>query len=99
MDKETVYDLDWQFDYWSNIESIYPIGCKVNCVVTRVERNYAFLDTIHNVCCFLDKRKVSGLWVVSDLTEEIKIGDYRECKVIDYNREKESLIVSLNLNQ
>lgn len=67
-------------------------------VVKSVMPNYAFLTTAEGITCFLDKRKVNSLWVVKDLIEEIRLGESFECTVVDYNYEKKSLAVSLNLN-
>lgn len=95
---ETIYQLDWQYDYWGDIENCFPKGCKVTAVVNKVTYNYAFLTTAEEITCFLDKRKVNSPWVVKDLTEEITPGESLDCTVIDYNYEKKSLTVSLNLN-
>lgn len=98
MNNETIYKLDWQYDYWGDIENCVPKGCKVVAVVKSVMPNYAFLTTAEGITCFLDKRKVNSPWVVKDLTEEITPGESLDCTVIDYNYEKKSLTVSLNLN-
>ena len=93
-----IHKLNWRYDIWSDIEGCFPIGSKVSATITNVTRNYAFLSTPEGLTCFLDKRKVSSLWVVNDLTEELKQGETVVCSVVDYNHEKKSLTVSLNLN-
>lgn len=98
MNKEEIYVLNWQYDRWSDIENCYPRGCKLTASVKNVTRNYALLFTSDGVTCFLDKRNVRSLWVVNDLTEEIEQGKSIECTVIDYNFDKKSLTVALNLN-
>lgn len=98
MDNPTIYKIDWQYDYWYDIESCFPKGSKVSAVVKKLTRNYAFLSTLDGVTCFLDKRNVKSHWIVTDLTEEIKCDESIECTVIDYNFDKKSLTVSLNLN-
>lgn len=98
MSMDTIYQLNWQYDYWADIENCFPKGCKVTAVVKSVMPNYAFLITTEGITCFLDKRKVNSLWVVKDLTEKIRQGESFDCTVIDYNYEKKSLTVSLNLN-
>lgn len=98
MNNETIYELKWRYDYWGDIEKSFPKGCKVTAVVNKVTYNYAFLTTAEGITCFLDKRKVNSPWVVKDLTEEITPGESLDCTVIDYNYEKKSLTVYLNLN-
>lgn len=98
MNVETIYKLNWQYDYWADIENCFPKGCKVSVVVKNVKRNYAILSTSDGVTCFLDKRNIRSPWFVNDLTEKIKPGNTIECTVLDYNFEKNSLSVSSTLN-
>lgn len=98
MTDKIIHKPNWRYNIWSDIEGCFPKGSNVSAVVTVVTRNYAFLSTSEGLTCFLDKRKVSPLWVINDLTEEIKQGETLDCSVIDYNYEKKSLAVSLNLN-
>lgn len=98
MSMDTIYQLNWQYDYWADIENCFPKGCKVTAVVNNVTSNYAFLTTEERIACFLDKRKISSRWIVKDLTDVIKQGEALDCIVIEYNLEKKRLIVSLNLN-
>lgn len=97
MTDETIYKLDWQYDCWNDIETCFPKGSKVKCTVQKVTQYFAFLYTAEGVSCFLDKRNVKSRWFVNDLTEEIKRGESVECTVTDYNFDKKSLTVSLNL--
>ena len=98
MSEQMIYALNWQYDCWSDIENCFPKGSKVSAVVKSLTRNYAFLSTLDGVTCFLDKRNVKSHWIVNDLTEQIEKGNTIECTVIDYNFDKKSLTVSLNLN-
>ncbi len=98
MNGETIYKLNWQYDYWADIEHCFPKGCKVDAVVKNVTRNYAFLSTSDEVTCFLDKRNVRSHWTVNDLTEVIEPGKAVECTVLDYNFDKNNLTVSVNLD-
>lgn len=98
MYKEEIYDLNWHYDCWADIENCYPKGCTLSAIVKNVTRNYAFLSTSDGVTCYLEKRNVRSRWIVNDLTEEIEKDNTIECLVIDYNLDKKSLTVSLNLN-
>mgnify|MGYP002603794014 CR=1 FL=1 len=98
MNNETIYKLNWQYDYWGDIEKCFPKGCKVTAVVNKVTYNYAFLITAEGIICYLYKGKISSPWIVKDLTEVITLRESLNCTVADYDFEKKRLIVSLNLN-
>ena len=92
-----VYTPKWTYDVWDDIENCFPRGNFIDCSVIYVDKWYAFLKGPSGVDCYLSKAKVAQRWVVNDLTEEVKKGDKLTCKVIDYNFEKKSVNVSLNL--
>lgn len=99
MNSKEIYTLDWQYDYWADIKQAFPIGSIVRCKVTRVDRSYAFLTTEEGVTCYLYIKKVSNVWIVRDLTEELEIGEQFNCVVCEYDFVKKNLTVSLNINQ
>lgn len=98
MNNETIYQLNWQYDYWADIENCFPKGCKVTAVVYKVTNNYAFLTTAEGITCYLYKGKINSPWRVTDLSEVITPGESLNCTVFDYDLEKKHLNVSLNLN-
>lgn len=98
MSEVKIYCPKWTYDVWNDIEECFPRGSFIECEVTRVDKNYAFLQGPSGVICFLSKAKVAQLWVVEDLTDKIRVGDSLKCKVIDYNFEKKSVGVALKLN-
>lgn len=98
MADKIIHKPDWHYDIWSDIEGHFPKGSKVTATITNITRNYAFLSTPEGLTCFLAKHNVSSLWFVNDLTEELKQGKTVDCRIIDYNHEKESLTVSINLS-
>ena len=99
MNSKDIYTLDWQYDYWADINQNIPIGSVVRCKVTRVEPCYAFLTTEEGITCFLDIRKTNDIWPVKNLTGKIEIGEHFDCIVCGYDFNKERLAVSLNINQ
>lgn len=98
MNDITSYRPNWRYDIWADIEEFFPKGKMIYAKPTKVSCNYAFLTTENGVNCFLHKSKVNSRFSVKDLTDVIENGITFECIVIDYNKEKESLIVSLNFN-
>lgn len=98
MNNETIYQLNWQYDYWDDIENCFPKGCKVTAFVSKVTYNYAFLTTAEGITCYLYRGKINSPWRVTDLTEVIIPGESLNCTVFDYDLEKKRLNVSLNLN-
>lgn len=98
MEKDKIYNLNWRYNLWDDIEGCFPCGSKIKATIKNVARNYAFLYTSEGVDCFLDKRNVKSRWIVNDLTEELEVKEEVECTVLDYNHEKKRLSVSLNMN-
>lgn len=98
MNEITNHKPNWSYDIWADIEEYFPKGRMIYAKATMVSSNYAFLTAENRVTCFLHKTKVNSRCTVKDLTDVIKKGTTIECRVIDYNNEKERLIVSLNFS-
>lgn len=99
MANEKIYNLDWGYDIWSDIESCYPVGTKLKCRVTRVQPHQAWLMSEEGVTCFLRKWQTMSRWQVTDLTEELSQGDNFSVTVREYNKEKHQLIISLDIHK
>lgn len=97
---DIIYQPNWIYDVWSDIETIYPKGNKVACRVCSVKTNYAFMMTLdgYETTCYVSKWKINCKVPISDLTEEIRVGDELEGIVKDYNVEKKQLLITLNLS-
>ena len=96
--EQTIYQLDWQYDFWADIETIYPQNSSVVCWVTDVKQTYARLKTKEGIICFLYIKNVRGSWIVKDLRDGLYIDQKLECKVAGYSPKHESLTVCLNLD-
>lgn len=98
MDDRSSIVMNWQYDYWTDIQVLFPVGKIIECQVTNVRSGDAWLKTFDNIECYLRRIFVISPWAVSDLSEVIKVGDRLACKVRDYNFDKKQLIVSVDLN-
>lgn len=65
MSMDTIYQLNWQYDYWADIENCFPKGGMVTAVVNKVTYNYAFLITAEGIICYLYKGKISSPSILS----------------------------------
>ena len=99
MNQQQIYKLKWHYDYWADIEKIYPIGSTITCKVTSIKPNYAFLKTKEGIICFLGKDKISSPWRITDLTQTLSSDNEYECSVSGYNFEKRGLVIALKLNR
>lgn len=99
--EQQIYEPKWRYDYWADIENIYPIGHIIICKATSInsiKQNYAFLKTMDGIDCFLGRDKISSPWRFSNLSEVLSLDIEYECTVIDYDFEKKGLVIALNLN-
>lgn len=89
--------LDWHYDIWPEIEIHYPLGTSLNCKVTQIKPNNAWLKTEDGLECFLRKWQVQTLWQITDLCDELNNEDIIPCKIIGYNKDDFQLLVSSDI--
>lgn len=96
MDKETkkigVGVKQLTADPWENAETKYPKDKNVFGKITRIDPKGITIKLEEGVSAFLPNREIA--WI-KGTGENLKIGDGISVKVIDFSKEKKSIIVSL----